>query len=343
MTIFYFISDDYERRTGGYVYNEHLASWLDADGSFRRLTVPVCFPEPAIETKTAVRSLFAKIGSQDLLVTDHIYGCMFLDLLQNRQFRLVLIFHHSLAEENNTGKNQRDVERAALSHADLVIATSTESGNYLARHYDISSKKVVVALPGNEKPEITEKPAPGAGLWRFLSLGAVIPRKRYEFAIEALGGLASRNWHFAIIGNTTRYPNYVEMLEERIEQYSLSGNVEFTGELSAEELEQRWRKADLYLASSAYEGYGMSISEAMCRGLPVISTASGAVAGWAGEGAIILPDDVPASMTKAIVRLTEERGHYEQARQAAIAMARTLPGWDETMRKAGSAIRDLSP
>ncbi|MGF9562597.1 glycosyltransferase family 4 protein [Neorhizobium sp. JUb45] len=388
MPIHHFYSRDYEQKTGGWIYNRHLIAWLDRHCSgVREMTVPVCFPTPDSAVMDEIAVLFDGIKPGAVVVMDHIYGCMLLPILRGRPFRLVLVYHHSMAEERGETKSPSGLpaisptrgekirgallpqvnlggqaglspppcgeggegtvsrpdavatEQSALELADTIIVTSDESHAYIASRYGIAAKNIITAKPGNDPAP--QSPAHAGGSWRLLSVGAVIPRKRYEFLIDALSALDRSHWSLTIVGNTERYPDYVSSLHNRIKTRGLENHITLAGELSAPALDGLWSQTHLYVASSLYEGYGMAISEALCRGVPVISTPSGAVAGWAGEAAMLVDADDPGEMAARIAAVMGDADVYVGAHEKAVRFAAGLPSWEENMAKAGEGLRRL--
>src|SRR3989338_5363206 len=61
-------------------------------------------------------------------------------------------------------------------------------------------------------------------------------------------------------------------LKSQISSLKLDGNVIFDGWQNKDALFSYYKTADLFLLTSNYEGYGMTIIEALAAGLPVIST-----------------------------------------------------------------------
>jgi glycosyltransferase involved in cell wall biosynthesis len=336
---YYFYSTDYEQKTGGWVYNRHLHAWLQeqrADITVR--TVPVAFPEPSTQAVADVAGIFGGIEPGAVLILDHIYACMFAAVLRARPFRIVSIFHHSLAEEHNDPQRFRSIEQGAVDLSDALIVTSAETRDYVARHYRAAAK-IIVAPPGIDRQPESE--AHASGSWNILSVGAVIPRKRYEFAIEALAGLKAHDWSLTIVGNTERYRDYVLGLDDMLRSEGLKDRVLLAGELPEAELQALWRKTHLYIASSFYEGYGMAIAEAMTRAIPVVSTTSGAVASWAGEGATLVAPDSPQLMTDAVAAIVSDAGRYREVRERAARLGHSLATWDETFAVVGGQLPRL--
>ncbi len=128
----------------------------------------------------------------------------------------------------------------------------------------------------------------------LLSVGAVVPRKDHGVLIDALSLLRDEPWRLTIVGNITRAPDHVSALRARIAAAGLQDRVHLAGELDDDALEEVWRGADIYVASSRHEGFGMAIAEAISRGLPVVTTAAGAVSEWLSpSAALIVPTVIP--------------------------------------------------
>lgn len=343
MTLHHFYSTDYEQKTGGWIYNRHLIAWLDRHmGGVHEMTVPVCFPRPDAAVLAEIATLFDAIEPGAVLVMDHIYGCMLLPILSARPFRLVLIYHHSMVEERGEGEvaaSRNTAEHSALQLADAIVVTSDESRDYVTGHYGINEQKIITGKPGNDPAP--RSPVHDGGPWHMLSVGAVIPRKRYEFLVEALAKVQRSDWSLTIVGNTDRYPDYVGSLQNLIETHCLADHITLAGEVPPSALDALWSKTHLYVASSLYEGYGMAISEAICRGVPVISTPSGAVASWAGEAVTLVDPDAVGEMAARIAAVMDDRATYEAAREKAVHFADALPSWEASMVRVGKRLRRL--
>ena len=83
---------------------------------------------------------------------------------------------------------------------------------------------------------------------------------------------------------------------------------------------------------SRYEGFGLTVLEAMACGTPVVCSNSSSLPEVAGEAALLTPADDPAALTQALLRVLSDeslrqRLHVQGLRQAARF------SWDNTARQ----------
>jgi glycosyltransferase involved in cell wall biosynthesis len=330
------ISADYERATGGWVYDQRLLDGLERLGwRIRRLTLPAGFPEPSAEARAEAAAAFRAIPDATLVLVDQLCLGVLPEVAEAeaQRLRLVMIVHHPLALENVRAGESRAYaasEREALRHVRAVIVTSPSTARILATGYSVPAERIIIAPPGVDRAPAAR--GGGARSLNLLSVGAVVPRKDHDALIAALAGLRHLPWRLTIVGNTTRAPAHVAILRSRIAASGLSARVTLAGELPARALARRWQIADLYVAASRHEGYGMAIAEALAHGLPVVTTRAGAVGTWAGRrgGALVVPDGNTARLRTALARALSQPALRAELRRAALARRRTLPTWEVT-------------
>jgi glycosyltransferase involved in cell wall biosynthesis len=91
-----------------------------------------------------------------------------------------------------------------------------------------------------------------------------------------------------------------DMICQYAEDLKLLDCVEFPGLISAEEVANYMRESDFYLQSSHYETLSVVIAEALCCGLPVLSTAVGAIPEIVNEtNGMLVPDNAPKELAAA--------------------------------------------
>ena len=84
-----------------------------------------------------------------------------------------------------------------------------------------------------------------------------------------------------------------ETLRTLARTLNLDGQIVFAGEATAATLPGFYASADVFVLPTLYEGYGMAVAEALARGLPVVSTTTGAIAELVGDtaGIVVAPGD----------------------------------------------------
>ena len=259
------------------------------------------------------------------------------------RLRFAVIVHHPLALEGRgaTGDNLvADKERVALTHARLVIATSRTTAEVLVADYGVRDCKLVVALPGTDlKPPAVGS---GTGPLQLLSVGAVVPRKGHDILVEALARLGDLYWRVVLVGNVERAPDHVAALRRQIAETGLEARIAIRGELPPDELEMLWLKSDLYVSASRHEGYGMAVSEALARGLPVVATRAGAVAEWLPTAAgVLVPDEDAGALAIVLGDLIRNRGRRVEMQRAALVERDLLPQWTQTASVSDTALAAL--
>lgn len=137
----------------------------------------------------------------------------------------------------------------------------------------------------------------------LLTVGTRWPRKNMDLAVQAVEGLSDRFPHrLAITGK----PGWGEE--------SLGRRGFATGYLSASDLSALYSAADLYLAPSRHEGFGIPLLEAFACGCPVVCSSGGALPEVAGDAALVLKSWEPADWTGAVSNLLESRSKLDDLR-----------------------------
>ncbi|MBO3742312.1 glycosyltransferase [Actinoplanes sp. NEAU-H7] len=133
---------------------------------------------------------------------------------------------------------------------------------------------------------------------------------------------------------------------ERDEPVPHDGDVRFTGPLSGAELDAVYADADLFVLPSYAETYGMVVTEALARGLPVLATDVGGVpealgeAGGGRPGRLIPPGDRDA-LAGALREWLTDPALRARWRERARARRETLPSWDETANRIREVLNAL--
>lgn len=341
------ISADYERRTGGWIYDERLMRELGAFGwRVRALILPAGFPDPDEQARAQSAAAFAALPDGTLVIADQLCLGVLPEVAQqeSNRLRLVIIVHHPLALEQNGASDASAFarsERDALQHVGLAIVTSHSTGHFLRDQFRVPAHRIVAAVPGTDLKPLVE--GSGSSELSLLSVGAVVPRKDHGSLVAALAGLEDASWRLTIAGSTTRAPEHVISIRAQIESTGLSDRVILAGELDDAALEDAWRSTDVYVAASRHEGFGMAIAEAVSRGLPVVTTEAGAVSEWLSRrAALIVPSGDVTALRDALARILHEPATRLALQHGAIEQRAQLPRWQETAAQVDAALTRMT-
>ncbi len=337
-----------DQRTGGYLYDARMVEGLRSRG-WRVVAheLPGRFPDPDELAARALRGALQDVPDGAVVVADGLAIGGVPDAVSEASLRLriVALVHHPLADETGLPAPERArfarLERHTLAAARGVIVTSSHTRDRLA-DYGVTGRSVRVVEPGTEPAEPATGPPPGAPT-RLLCVGSVTPRKGHDVLIDALGTLLDiPAWECICAGSLERHPSFSARVRRRGEEAGLSSRLRFVGEQSSSALDALYHTSSFLVHPSWYEGYGMVLTEALVRGLPIVGTTGGAVPHTVPPeaGTLVEPGDAPHLAEVLRLWLTEPT---VRARCAAAARrsARRLPRWDTQVEAFETAIEGL--
>ena len=178
----------------------------------------------------------------------------------------------------------------------------------------------------------------------FSCVASLTPRKDHETLFKAFATLSDRRWDLRCAGALDREAPTPKRLLALLADTGLTNRVSLLGDLTEAEVAAEYDRADVFILPTRYEGYGMAVAEALARGLPVISTPTGAIADLVGSHAgILVPPGDTRALAAALARVIDD----EELRARLAAGARTvrarLPTWDDAAENVAallSRIRD---
>jgi glycosyltransferase involved in cell wall biosynthesis len=264
---------------------------------------------------------------------------------------LVAIVHHlRSSEERAEWQNDlyRRIERRFLLSVDAFVFNSETTRETVESLLGRKTRNVV-ATPGGDRlsrsmsaPEV-EARAAEAGDLRLLFVGNLIPRKGLDVLLEALRSLGERPFHLDVVGSEKADSAYAASIRKRVRELDLASRVDFHGTLDGEGLEERFRKAQVLVVPSSYEGFGIVYLEAMGFGLPVIASASGAtdeIVRHEATGFLVPPGDV-WSLARRIESLLEDRALLTRMSLDAYESFEDHPGWEVSMKRVADFLQDV--
>ncbi len=337
--------DNPSQPTGGNIYDRRICAGL-AEAGWEVLVATVAAARPI--RGSGARADLARVVSaipdgEAVLIDGLIASPAATQLLPHAgRIRITVLLHMPLStavEAHHDASAERS-ERAVLSAAAGVVVTSEWTRRQVLTRYAIPACRVHVARPGVDPVAAPARPVRG----HLICVGVLGRHKGQDLLVEALAGLADQDWHCVLAGSLDRDPNFVEQLQTRVTSLGYGHRVRLTGVLYGAALSHAYTTADLLVAPSRYETYGMTVTEALAHGLPVIAAAVGGLPEALGStadgtrpGQLIPPGD-PAALAAALGDWLGDERHRHRLRAAARQRRSTLRGWEQTTHEIVNAL-----
>lgn len=355
------VPGDLDTRTGGYGYDRRIIGGLRDRGwtvSVSRLDDSFPVPTPAARAQAAA-ALAAVPADATVLIDGLALGALPDEVAREAaRLRIVGLVHHPLAAETGLDPALAAAlevsERRALAAVRAVVVTSRATATRLA-DYGVSADRIAVVEPGTDPAPLaqgsrcvgrvlsdpagggSEKTRPAREL-SLLCVATLTPRKGYELLLDALAAVPHRHWRLTCAGSLDRDAATVARVRARLRDRGLEDRVTLAGDLDADALGAEYDRADLFVLPTLYEGYGMAVAEALARGLPVVSTATGAIEDLVRDAGIVVPPgDLPA-FTDALSRVLGDPDLLARLAERALRVRDSLPTWEDAAAAMARAL-----
>lgn len=273
----------------------------------------------------------------DLLILKH--PEWFPDTALQQLFTLRLVLPRSLSRARRLLVPSVSVRR------DLVEELPDAAGKTTVIHEGIDPKDPAALV----LTEATREAHGIRGVY-IISVATIEPRKNLTTSLKAFEGLLTaspglaRSMQYVMVGSlgwgSEAVSQEVEDMNKRWRQYNDQGVVRLLTQVTDEEKWALYAHAELYLATSLAEGFGLPPLEAMSVGTPVITTRVGALPEYA-EGAVIFVEPLDAAgITRQMDRLLRDAGLRAQLREKGIAAAKALT-WEQAAQKTLAVLKEV--
>ncbi|MET7748944.1 glycosyltransferase family 4 protein [Micromonospora sp. NPDC005367] len=331
--------DDPGSPSGGNHYDRRICRGLAEQGwTVREHAVAGQWPKPDRSARSVLAGVLAALPDGTVVLIDGLVASATPDVLAPHadRLRLVVLLHMPLDDET---------EARALASARAVVATSGWTRDRLLDRYDLPPGRVHVAEPGvDPAPPATGSGSGGA----LLCVAAVTATKGHDVLARALAQVADLPWTCVCVGALTRDPGFVADLRARLTATGLTERVELAGPWTGTRLDAAYAAADLLLLPSRAETYGMVVTEALARGVPVLGTAVGGLPATLGRApggelpGLLVPPDDPAALAAALRRWLSDADLRGRLGRAARDRRDTLAGWPVTASKLATVLTEVT-
>lgn len=350
-----------QQLTGGYLYDARMVDALFSRGwRIHVHEVSGVFPKGDFEACRSLIETLANLPDNARVLID---GLLLGGLSEQaehhwRRLRIIVLVHHPVSEEpglpNSEKKEFAKLEMGAYKMSIGVIVTSAFTARVLT-DAGVDRRMVRIANPGTDSAELAVGPGDGAPP-QLLTVAAIIPRKGHDVLVQALYKIRQLPWSWVCVGSLERERDFAEKIRKQVVERGISDRVTFIGECDRQTLDRSYAGSSIFVLPSYYEGFGMVLTEAISRGLPVVSTDAGAIRHTVPSKASLLvpPGDADALSEALGSLLDREVGMSENSRGPGAVRRRRLavearrvsdllPTWRTAAEKLEVGILSLAP
>lgn len=142
----------------------------------------------------------------------------------------------------------------------------------------------------------------------LLNVGTIEERKNLMSAVKTLKYLPD-DIHLVSVGKKTKY---AEKVMKKADEIGVSHRLHLLSGVTDNELNVIYKKAELFVYPSRYEGFGIPIIEAIFSGLPVVACTGSCLEEAGGPHSLYVnPDDIEG-MAKAISQIIDNEEEREE-------------------------------
>ncbi|MEU6543010.1 glycosyltransferase family 4 protein [Streptomyces sp. NPDC046859] len=343
--------DDPAAPSGGNAYDRRVSLDLPGFGwQVHKHAVAGAWPRPDVAARAELARTLSEFPDGTVVLLDGLVACGVPEIVvpEAERLRLAVLVHLPLGDETglepSAAADLDARERTVLRAVDAVVATSDWAVRRLVSHHGLAPERVHVAAPG---ADIAPLASGTDGVSRLLCVAAVTPRKGQHRLIEALATVTDLPWSCVCVGGLNHDPDYVAGLRSLITRHGLTDRLVLAGPQSGAELDASYNSADLMVLTSYAETYGMAVTEALARGIPVLATDVGGVpeaVGRAPDGGvpgILVPPENPAAIAAELRGWFGEADVRRRLKAAARGRRAALNGWAGTARSLAAVLGRL--
>lgn len=211
---------------------------------------------------------------------------------------------HSLSHQrsHNSSKELEKRERAAAEQADTVISVSQDLARSLKKKYGRESRVIHNGFSSKDTSGTDIKKEKKISGPMIFYVGRHAEQKGIEHLIYGFSQLERDDATLVIGGDG----HLREPLESFTEVLGIEDKVVFTGFIPEEELGDYYTAADVFVSPSISEPFGLTVTESLEAGTPVVATSSG-VEELLPSGTIIEVEPESGSIANGIERALERK------------------------------------
>jgi glycosyltransferase involved in cell wall biosynthesis len=234
-----------------------------------------------------------------------------------------------------------------MKYADHIVAVSSMTAKDTNQLLDIEPARISVIpnaveaafqpSPKEQAESLRQKYGLEPGTVCLLNVGANHPRKNINTILKVVQtlqqkGLPVQFWKVGV--------DFTDEQKAFIQNQGLENHVRFLGKADKSTLIQIYNAADILIAPSFHEGFGITLLEAMACGIPVITSNVSAMPEVVGDAGILVnPKDFQA-IADAVCRLYTDPTYYQELVKKGLARVKLFT-WKKTAERIAEIYENL--
>ncbi len=343
MTIQFLTRGDIYSLTGGYLYNLRMIEGLELKGYSVNI-VGSDWPWDQIpDLEKTSHYFFENLGYGSCIIVDSLVVGSMYKVIREFTDRLIFLGLIHLPASYNvlSGVHGKlaDEELQGLHHTRMVIVTGQFTGDLL-RNAGLIPAKIRIVEPGTE--QFPRKRHYNAVPSQLLCIANFTKFKAQDILIRALHKLTGWEWTLHLYGDTDREREYGIAVRSLIQQLNLEHRVKIHGIVERDEISSVFLNSDLFVMPSLFESYGMTLTESLAHGIPVVSTFAGNIPNTVPDGMGLLTEPGNAEqLGDAIRSLLDDPVKYSGLCRAASRYHLRARSWEHAVDEFERIIRNL--
>lgn len=255
-----------------------------------------------------------------------------LQLLRSLPVPLVYTAYHTYAQSHRRWRPKHGygvIEAWGYRRASMVAAISPSTAQSLLA-MGVPSSKVTVISPGIRIDESHADDNGDGEPGRMLFVGRLEPEKGPLDAVRAMRSVIEQlpGAHAYVAGSGSLEPAVRDMIDA-----CETRQITFLGRLSDEDVAREFRRSQIVLVPSAFEGLGLVALEAMAAGSAVVGYDVAGLHDTIGSHGILVPHGDCSGLATACVRLLTDSSFRLDLVARALDAVRNERSWDRCARE----------
>jgi glycosyltransferase involved in cell wall biosynthesis len=234
-----------------------------------------------------------------------------------------------------------------MRHAKHIVSVSSITAKDTTKILNIPPEKITVTpnavdskfrqLPKSEIVSLRQKYNIPAGKTCLLNVGSNHPRKNLCTILQTISHLKDKKLpiHFLKAGS-----DFTEEQKKYIEEDGLADYISYIGKPDKQSLVEIYNAADILIAPSLHEGFGITILEAMACGTPVITSNTSALPEVAGNAGVLVEPQDSQAIADAVCQLHANPNYNQELVEKGIARAKLFT-WQKTGQLLAEVYEDI--